>query len=219
MFFNTLINGLVHSNNLDNAVKLSDKIVKLGLEPNIFTYGTMFKGLCRIRNHIGALSLLPKMESKSGKFFHLLPFSSSSLLHLPPNFSFLLSTFPFFQLPFSFSSRNYASHNVDDHQLFLESLREQCKLGFTNTDHAFSLFNDVIFLRPLPNIIDFNQLLSAMCKIKPFPPFSIVISLYRQLLLLGIRPDNFSLTIMANCYCRLVDLGFSILASFIKLGY
>ncbi|KAL2941180.1 hypothetical protein RDABS01_029530 [Bienertia sinuspersici] len=130
MFFNTLINCLVHSNNLDHAVKLLDKIVKLGLKPNIFTYGTMFKGLCRIRNHIGALSLLPKMESH----------------------------------------------------------------GFTNTDHTFSLFNDVIFLRPLPHIIDFNQLLSAMCKIKPFPPFSIVISLYRQLLLLGIRPDNFSLT-------------------------
>ncbi|KAL2941225.1 hypothetical protein RDABS01_029575 [Bienertia sinuspersici] len=153
-------------------------------------------------------------RSKAAKFIHLhfngvspcklLPFSSPSLLHLLPNFSF-----PFFELPFLFSRRYYASHNVDDPQLFLKSVREQCELGFTNIDHAVSLFNDMRSVHPLPHIIDFNRLLSAMCKIKPFPPFSSVISLYRQLLLLGIRPDKYSLNIMTNCYCcfGLVDLG------------
>ncbi|KAL2941228.1 hypothetical protein RDABS01_029578 [Bienertia sinuspersici] len=121
----------------------------------------------------------------------------------------------FLHLPFLFSCRNYASHNVDDPQLFLKSVRQQCILGFTNTDNAFSLFNDLKYLRPLPRIIDFNQLLSAMCKIKPFPPFSTVISLREQLIEI-----NYSLNILANCCCGLglVDLGFSILAS-IKLGY
>uniref|UniRef100_A0A803KNU3 Pentatricopeptide repeat-containing protein n=1 Tax=Chenopodium quinoa TaxID=63459 RepID=A0A803KNU3_CHEQI len=76
-------------------------------------------------------------------------------------------------------------------------------------------------IRPLPGIIDFNMLLSSICKIKPHPPFSTVISLYRHLLLLGLRPDHYSLTILANCYCRLgsVHFGLSLLAFTFKLGY
>ncbi|KAH9627089.1 hypothetical protein KSS87_023777, partial [Heliosperma pusillum] len=62
--FNTLINGLVHNNQLPQAVKLLDvAVVKLGIRPDIVTYGTMFKGLCKIGDNAGALHQLRQMNS------------------------------------------------------------------------------------------------------------------------------------------------------------
>ncbi|KMT14278.1 hypothetical protein BVRB_4g076330 isoform B [Beta vulgaris subsp. vulgaris] len=121
--------------------------------------------------------------------------------------------------------RNYSNCTtdvaVDDSRLLLRSMKQQCKLGFIKIEHVVSLFHDMKSLSPLPSIIDFSQLFTAMCKMKPHPPFSTVISLHRQLLLSCLRPDHYSLNILANCYCRLghVNFGFSILAYIIKLGY
>ncbi|XP_021771753.1 pentatricopeptide repeat-containing protein At2g17140-like [Chenopodium quinoa] len=111
--------------------------------------------------------------------------------------------------------------DFDDPKLFLKFVRQQSKLGFSDVETPLSLFDHMKLIRPLPGIIDFNILFSSICKIKPHPPFSTVISLYRQLLFLGLRPNIYSLTILANCYCRLnfVDLGFSVLANIIKLGF
>ncbi|XP_021742876.1 pentatricopeptide repeat-containing protein At1g62680, mitochondrial-like [Chenopodium quinoa] len=111
--------------------------------------------------------------------------------------------------------------DFDDPKLFLKFVRQQSKLGFTNAEIPLFLFDHMKLIRPLPDIVDFNQLLSSICKIKPNPPFSTVISLYRDLLFLGLRPNNYSLNILANCYCRLgyVHFGLSLVSYTIKLGY
>uniref|UniRef100_A0A803L4F6 Pentatricopeptide repeat-containing protein n=1 Tax=Chenopodium quinoa TaxID=63459 RepID=A0A803L4F6_CHEQI len=83
------------------------------------------------------------------------------------------------------------------------------------------MFNQLISLRPLPSVIVFNQLFTAISKLKHLHPHSTIISLFRQLELLGIKYDRHSLGILANCYCHLgrLDLGFSLMAKSLKLGY
>ncbi|XP_074279736.1 uncharacterized protein LOC141605006 [Silene latifolia] len=64
ILFNTLINGYVHNNQLREAVKLLDvAVVKLGIQPDIVTYGTMVKGLCGAGDNAGALDVLRRMNS------------------------------------------------------------------------------------------------------------------------------------------------------------
>lgn len=150
----------------------------------------------------------------SFSFFH----ASGNLLHLPCNFQF-----PYCQLllrDYSKYARGFDDDN-NDAKMFLKSMRQQCKLGFSKIDDSLSLFNQMKSMRPLPSIIDFNQLFSAMCKIKPHPPFATVISLLRHIESSGIPPNHYSLSILVNCYCRScrVDFGFSILAKVFKLGH
>uniref|UniRef100_A0A803L465 Uncharacterized protein n=1 Tax=Chenopodium quinoa TaxID=63459 RepID=A0A803L465_CHEQI len=110
---------------------------------------------------------------------------------------------------------------IDDRLLFIDYVREQCKLGFFNLKLPLSLFNQLTSLRPLPCVIVFNQLFTAISKLKRLHPHSTIISLSRQLELLGIRSDRHSFGILANCYCHLgrVDSGFSLMAKSLKLGY
>ena len=118
-------------------------------------------------------------------------------------------------------SHHARDYHIDDPQLFLHSLRQQCKQGFSNIDLPLSLFIKMTSLHPLPSIVHFNQLVAAMIKVKPRQNFSTIISLYRQLELSGLRPDMHSLGILANCYSSLghVDFCFSRLAKRLKLGY
>uniref|UniRef100_A0A803KN83 Pentatricopeptide repeat-containing protein n=1 Tax=Chenopodium quinoa TaxID=63459 RepID=A0A803KN83_CHEQI len=95
------------------------------------------------------------------------------------------------------------------------------KLGFSDLKLPQSLFNQLTSLRPLPSVIVFNQLFTAISKLKWLHPHSTIISLSRRLDLLGLPPDNYSLTILANSYCHLgfIDFGFSLLGKSLKLGY
>lgn len=63
VFFNTLINGLIHCDLLPQAVLLLDNIVKKGFQPNLVTYATIVKGLCWIGDNKGALNLQSKTLS------------------------------------------------------------------------------------------------------------------------------------------------------------
>lgn len=128
-------------------------------------------------------------RSKAGSIFlkTLLPVvrcGDGNLLRPPTrcslnsNFAlFCSSQFQFgFQLPFRFQFRCRFNSNdanakkidyVDDPELFLKSVRQQCKLGFSKVDHALSLVRRMTSLHPLPSIVDFNKLFTAIVKIKP----------------------------------------------------
>ncbi|KAH9603633.1 hypothetical protein KSS87_012448 [Heliosperma pusillum] len=127
--------------------------------------------------------------------------------------------------PFRFHSlfiRPRFNHSVVyDPQLFLDSVREQCRLGFNRIDVPVSIFHQLNSLRPRPSIIVFNQLFTSMSKIKPNPPFSTVITLFNQLEFSGLRPNMHSIGVLAKCYCSLgrVDFASSLLGKHIKLGY
>ncbi|KAK9725770.1 hypothetical protein RND81_05G168000 [Saponaria officinalis] len=119
----------------------------------------------------------------------------------------------FFRRYYSRYSGTDAMHHCDDvsddPRLFLESVRERCKLGFSSADIPVSIFHRLDCLRPRPSIILFTQLFTAMSNIKPHPPFSTVVTFCHQLELSGLRPDCHSVGILSNCYCRLGRLDFA----------
>ncbi|XP_019057200.1 PREDICTED: pentatricopeptide repeat-containing protein At1g12300, mitochondrial-like [Tarenaya hassleriana] len=100
------------------------------------------------------------------------------------------------------------------------SYRERLRSGFGNSNvkDAVDVFDQMVRSRPLPSIVDFSKLLSAVAKMKRY---GIVISLCKRMELHGISHNNYTLSILINCFCRSrqVDLGFSVLGKIIKLGY
>uniref|UniRef100_A0A2N9EWU3 ABC transporter family G domain-containing protein n=1 Tax=Fagus sylvatica TaxID=28930 RepID=A0A2N9EWU3_FAGSY len=101
----------------------------------------------------------------------------------------------------------------------MKSVRDVCKArAFKNLDHALDLFDKMLHLRPLPSIVDFNQLLGAIARMNHY---SVVITLIREMESLGIAPDVPTMNVLINCFCHLnrVDFGFSVLARILKLGY
>ena len=72
-------------------------------------------------------------------------------------------------------------------------------------------------MRPLPSIVRFNQLLTQITKMKHY---SLIVSLDKQMGLLGVKPDVYTLNIVINCFCHMNCMGFgiSVFGKFIKLG-
>ncbi|KAF3570554.1 hypothetical protein F2Q69_00060762 [Brassica cretica] len=71
-------------------------------------------------------------------------------------------------------------------------------------DDAVHLFHSMLRSRPLPTVIDFNKLFSAVAKTKQH---SLVLSLSKQMEFNGVAFDLYTLNITKNCFCRLRKLG------------
>jgi pentatricopeptide repeat protein len=98
-------------------------------------------------------------------------------------------------------------------------VRDRCRSrSFRNLDDALPLFHRMLHIHPLPSLVDFNQLLGAIARMKHH---STVISLIKEMELSVVTPDAFTLWVLTNCFCHLsrVDFGFSILARILKLGF
>ncbi|CAA7034180.1 unnamed protein product [Microthlaspi erraticum] len=98
--------------------------------------------------------------------------------------------------------------------------REKIRGGFLNgikLDDAIGLFSEMVKSRPLPSIIDFNKLLSAIAKMKKY---DVVISLGEQMQNLRIANDLYTYNILINCFCRSsqLPLALAILGKMMKLG-
>jgi pentatricopeptide repeat protein len=108
---------------------------------------------------------------------------------------------------------------VESSNQFLKSVRDRCKSrSFRNLDDALGVFDRMLHMHPLPSIVDFNRLLTAIARMKHH---STMISLIKEMELLGIAPNVYILGVLINCFCHLnrVDFGFSILAKILKLGF
>ena len=88
---------------------------------------------------------------------------------------------------------------------------------FDKIDEALTLFNQMIHSHPRPSIVEFTQLLSSIVRMKHYVT---AVFLIRQMELLGIQHNVYTLTILVNCFCRLhyVGFGFSVLAKMFKLS-
>ncbi|KAL0377006.1 UNVERIFIED_CONTAM: putative pentatricopeptide repeat-containing protein, mitochondrial [Sesamum calycinum] len=84
-------------------------------------------------------------------------------------------------------------------------------------DDAVFLFRQMLIMRPQPSVVDFNKLLAAVVKMKQY---SVALNLFDEMHQLGTPANEYTLTIVINCYCLLnrVDFGFAILGSFLKRG-
>ncbi|PRQ34497.1 putative tetratricopeptide-like helical domain-containing protein [Rosa chinensis] len=86
-----------------------------------------------------------------------------------------------------------------------------------NVEHALKVFDEMLHSRPLPSAIRFTQILTQLARLKHY---SAVISLNREMSLLGIASNVYTLTIIINCYCHLNQMGYalSVLGQFFKSG-
>ena len=119
----------------------------------------------------------------------------------------------------SSNGREYLEIPYQNRNQLLKSMRDHCKSQtFRNLDHALVLFDKMLHLIPLPSIVDFTQFFGAIARMKHY---SVVITLIGQMGSLGIAPNDYTLSILINCFCQLnqVDFGFSVLATILKLGY
>jgi pentatricopeptide repeat protein len=109
--------------------------------------------------------------------------------------------------------------NAECPNQFLKSVRDRCRYrSFRNLDDALGVFDRMLHMHPMPSIVDFNQLLGRIARMKHH---STVISLIKEIELSRFAPNACTLRILTNCFCHLdrVDFGFSILARILKLGF
>ena len=73
-------------------------------------------------------------------------------------------------------TRRKNPHQKQNQNLFLQSVRDQCKYGsLRNVDHALDVFDTMLHMHPLPSVVDFNQLLAAIPRMKHYSlPISLV---------------------------------------------
>ncbi|XP_074331460.1 uncharacterized protein LOC141668461 isoform X2 [Apium graveolens] len=118
------------------------------------------------------------------------------------------------------SSPNYIPHSthVPESHLKLQQLLTQNKSGFDNVDDALLLFRKMLKMRPLPCDFHFNQLLTALVKMKQC---EVAFSFFRDMCTLSIPINIFTFNIVINCCCHSdrLDCAFSLLAAIFKRGF
>ncbi|XP_019056241.1 PREDICTED: pentatricopeptide repeat-containing protein At1g12300, mitochondrial-like [Tarenaya hassleriana] len=96
--------------------------------------------------------------------------------------------------------------------------RLRCGVHDCHAEYAVDLFDQMVQSRPVPSIVDFTKLLSAIMKMKRY---DVVISLCKKMELLGVSHDIYSLNVLINCFSHSpqVFLGLSVVGKILKLGY
>ncbi|XP_074330574.1 uncharacterized protein LOC141667840 isoform X1 [Apium graveolens] len=130
------------------------------------------------------------------------------------NYLFSSSILHFHSTPPSFFSTPYPHVPLSDLQ---QQLLVYSKSGFNKLDDALNMFDEMLKTRPLLPIINFNQLLSALLKMKHY---SVAVSLFSDICYLRIPLNviTFSVAINCCCYAHRLDYAFSLLGSIFKRG-
>ncbi|KAJ0937852.1 putative tetratricopeptide-like helical domain superfamily [Helianthus annuus] len=95
----------------------------------------------------------------------------------------------------SLSSFQFATHTASLHSNVSSFIHK-----ITNLNDALNLFDEMSHTRPLPSVVKFNQLLTAVTKIKHF---SSSLDLFKQMCAIGVPVDKYSMSIAIKCCCQL----------------
>ncbi|KAK1386151.1 putative pentatricopeptide repeat-containing protein, mitochondrial [Heracleum sosnowskyi] len=112
----------------------------------------------------------------------------------------------------------HSTHISNSHIKLRHLLLQKSKSGFEKLDDALVVFDKMLKMRPLPNVIDFAQLLTALVVMKQYP---VAVSLFRDICTLRIPVSIITLSIVINCCCHSnrLDYAFSLFASIFKRGF
>ncbi|XP_063940582.1 pentatricopeptide repeat-containing protein At1g63130, mitochondrial-like [Daucus carota subsp. sativus] len=127
------------------------------------------------------------------------------------------STNPNPNIPFKPKPR-FPYSSDPSHARLQHLLLDKSKVGFDKLDDALQVFDKMLLTKPLLPVINFNQLLAALVKMKHY---SVAVSLFRDMHVNSIPVNIFTITTIINCFCHLdrVDFAFSLLAGIIKHGF
>ncbi|KAK1386122.1 Pentatricopeptide repeat-containing protein [Heracleum sosnowskyi] len=113
----------------------------------------------------------------------------------------------------------HSTHSIPSPHIKLQQyLVQKSKSGFDNLDDALAVFDKMLKLRPLPYDFHFNQLFTALVKMKQY---QVAVSLFQEMSSRKIDVDIITFNIAINCCCHSnrVDYAFSLLLSAFKRGF
>ncbi|CAI0428808.1 unnamed protein product [Linum tenue] len=86
-----------------------------------------------------------------------------------------------------------------------------------SVDDAMDSFNRMLCMNPRPSIVKFGQLLSSLLRVNAF---QAALYVSKQMELVGIPHDLYTLSMLIRCFCKLgrVDFAYSVLSKALKLG-
>ena len=104
------------------------------------------------------------------------------------------------------------------HPELKQLLYHKSKVGFNKLDDALLVFDQMLRLKSRLSVLDFNQLLTALVRMKEY---SVAVSMFREMRLLSIPADivTFNTAIHSCCHLNTLDYAFSLLAGIIKSGH
>ena len=104
------------------------------------------------------------------------------------------------------------------HPELKQLLYHKSKVGFDKLDDALLVFDKMLLLKSGLSVVDFNQLLTALVRMKEF---SVAVSMFRELRVLSIPVNivTFNSVIHSCCHLNTLDYAFSLLAGIIKSGW
>ncbi|KAJ0638925.1 putative tetratricopeptide-like helical domain superfamily [Helianthus annuus] len=100
----------------------------------------------------------------------------------------------------SFLLHSLSSFQFGTHTASLHSNVSSLVHKITNLNDALKVFDEMSHRQPLPSVVKFNQLLTAVTKIKHF---SSSLDLFKQMCFLGVPDSNYTLSITIKCCCQL----------------
>ncbi|KAL1801870.1 hypothetical protein ACET3Z_030517 [Daucus carota] len=104
------------------------------------------------------------------------------------------------------------------HPELKQLLYHKSKVGFDKLEDALLVFDKMLLLKSGPLVLQFNQLLTALVRMKEY---SVAVSMFRELRVLSIPVDivTFNTAIHSCCHLNTLDYAFSLLAGIIKSGW
>ncbi|KAF6160786.1 hypothetical protein GIB67_035987 [Kingdonia uniflora] len=115
----------------------------------------------------------------------------------------------------TFSSSFHSHHSNPRSTIphFEQFVRERCKSGNLGIEEAMGLFHNSIKMRPSPSILQFNQLLGVICKLRQY---STVITMFKAM-----DSEGITFGTLINCFCQMgkVDFGFAVVGNIFKSGF
>ncbi|KAL5547003.1 hypothetical protein UlMin_006690 [Ulmus minor] len=207
----------------NSAIDLLEKMEQEFGKPSVVVYNTVIDSLCKDGLFVDALNIFSEIIRQG-----IVPNIVTLTTQLAPAFALSYnnggmcsspSAFTLFKAsihsPVSFANKSHPRTTYTRKQKLSP---DNISLESTNLEDALDLFNSMIRMHPLPGVVRFNQLLGKILRMKHY---SNVISLYKQMGLLGIVPDLYTLSILSNCFSHLSHMssGLSVLGKLIKFGY
>ncbi|XP_027155103.1 protein Rf1, mitochondrial-like, partial [Coffea eugenioides] len=232
--YNIVLQGLFRMARYRSAREVFVEMQAVSLTPDFHTYCTMLDGLCKCGHIEEALQFLQKMQFDGVKLDITM---YNIILHgLCKSGRFQCAGDLFNNLSLKGMEHNVSTYKTMITNLCLKGLLDEAKEFFVKIyesgslrdnisdidklENALSLYNQMVPMRPLPRVIQFNKLLARIIKMKHYHS---AISVFRDMR--GnkgiILVDDYTLGMGIDCYCLVgrVDFGFSLFGALLKLGF
>ncbi|KAL6203490.1 hypothetical protein ACLB2K_027190 [Fragaria x ananassa] len=191
--YNTLINGFVLKNRIQEAAGIFSKMLQGGhCVPSVLTFSTIIKGLCRRGDNNAAIQLLRKMDER-GCEANLVIYST--IIDGLCKDTLVVDAMNLFS---EMISRGIAPNVVT----YTSLIQGVCDIG--QWQEATRLLNEMASINIYPNIVTYNVLVDGLCKVGKVVEANSVVEI---MILKDIEPDVVTYSSLMDGYCLRGEMG------------